>query len=90
MTYNRSEIMKDAWNRYRRLGFRKFAPWQFAYCLRMAWHDARFAITSLINLAERRAALQEEITRLEYSDALGATEKKAAARRQLTALPLAA
>lgn len=90
MTYDRREIMTQAWTAYRRLGFRKFAPWQFAYCLRSAWTAARRAVSNLVNLPQRREALKAEIARLTYSDAMGTAHKLQRARAELETLPLAA
>ena len=40
MTIDRSELMKDAWRRFRD-GQRLGLGWDFARCLRMAWTAAK-------------------------------------------------
>ena len=53
--YNRSEIMKEAWNTYR-----KFQTWvgklSFGECLRRAWAKAKKAI-AIARLLDRNAAV---------------------------------
>ena len=104
--FNKTQIMKAAWQEWHRYNARK--DWAasrdvpmptFGECLKLAWGWAKhrmareaekLAATSFTDLTARRSALQAEITRLEYSDALGTAAKLQAARSQLNSLPLAA
>lgn len=58
MKYNKSEIMKAAWNLYRKVKAGKAAVGNntFGACLRFAWGDAKNAVEA----AEREARRQQE------------------------------
>lgn len=62
--FNRSDIMKRAWQRYRsQYGRRQFDRTNFAYCLRCAWGEA---IRATKTFAEIRAdAIRYELATLE-------------------------
>jgi hypothetical protein len=65
--YNLSEIMKSAWNTYRK--FKNFvSPLSFAECLRRAWAAAKAATVKVteITLATVKAAASKLISSGEY------------------------
>ena len=51
-TYNRSEIMRQAWAMYRN----KFYGYTFAEALKMAWHYAKQEVARIKQVEARKAA----------------------------------
>ena len=67
--YNLSEIMKKAWETYRK--FKSFiSPLSFAECLRRAWAEAKNATVKAveITLATVKAAAQKLVISGEYEE----------------------
>lgn len=90
MTYNKREIMTNAWIAYKAYQTRGFSN-SFASCLRHAWYQARCKVAQAnAKPMTKRQQLETQILILENSDALGATAKLKAAERELAALPAAA
>ncbi len=89
MTYNRSEIMKAAWQGYNQFKPARFCRVLFAYHLRQAWAKAR-KLASIGDLAAHRERLERQLEWLSYSDALGTGAKMRAIRNEIQSLPKAA
>lgn len=67
--YNLSEIMKKAWEIYRK--FKTFAhPLSFGECLKRAWDDAKKALTAVveITLGTVKAAADKLVASGEYEE----------------------
>ena len=91
MTYNTSKIMKAAWERYNQFRPGKFCRVSFGYSLHRAWAAAKQeASMKVVNIAEYRARLEQELLMLSFSDAIGTAAKMDALKDQIRALPKAA
>ncbi len=97
--FNRSQIMKAAWVRFRSVR-QRYAPWQiargivdgsFACALRFAWQDAKREAQKAAALAgpnaDRIAAIQAQIADLKYkSFQMNVEPRRMALQRELADL----